>query len=138
MPGPACGLREEVRSRHSDMQTAQTLQQKHCVPCEGGVEPLRGEKLQYYLPAVPEWTLVEDRMIKREFTFKNFSEALAFVNRVGELAESEGHHPDILLHDYRHVTITLMTHKIQGLYDNDFILAVKINNLYLNGRTTAE
>jgi 4a-hydroxytetrahydrobiopterin dehydratase len=128
----------EKPQQFNTMQTAQTLQQKHCVPCEGGVDPLRAEQLQYYLPAVPEWTLIEDRMIKREFSFKNFKEALDFVNRVGQLAEGEGHHPDIFLHDYRKVTITLMTHAIQGLFDNDFIMAVKINNLYLDGKTTAE
>jgi 4a-hydroxytetrahydrobiopterin dehydratase len=112
------------------MQPASELIKKHCVPCEGGVEPLKGEKLQYYLPAVPEWTLVQEIKIERDFALKDFKEALEFVNRVGRLAEDEGHHPDIFLHNWRKVKITLMTHKINGLFDNDFIMAVKLNSLY--------
>jgi 4a-hydroxytetrahydrobiopterin dehydratase len=107
-----------------------SLAAKHCVPCERGVEALKGEKLQYYLPAVPEWTLIDEIKIERDFVFKNFKEAMVFVNIVAELAESEGHHPDIFLHNWRKVKITLMTHKIKGLYDNDFIMAVKINNIF--------
>jgi 4a-hydroxytetrahydrobiopterin dehydratase len=118
------------------MSDAAGLAQKHCIPCEGGVDPLRGEKLQYYLPAVPEWTLVDERMLERDFSFKDFKEALAFVNKVGALAEQEQHHPDIFLHNWRKVKITLTTHKIKGLFDNDFVMAVKINNLFLNGKTT--
>lgn len=108
----------------------QSLLQKHCVPCEGGVEPLKGEKLQYYLPAVPEWTLVDEIKIERDFAFKDFKEAMQFVNNVADLAEEEQHHPDIFLHNWRKVKITLMTHKIKGLFDNDFIMAAKINNIF--------
>ena len=106
------------------------LSKKHCVPCEGGVEPLKGEKLQYYLPAVPEWTLVDEIKLEREFSFKNFKAAMEFVNNVADLAEAEGHHPDIYLHNWRKVRITLTTHKIKGLFDNDFIMAVKINTIF--------
>lgn len=112
------------------MQQAADLLKKHCIPCEGGVEPLKGERLQYYLPAVPEWMLVEEIKLEREFSFKNFTEAMAFVNSVADLAEAEGHHPDMFLHNWRKVKITLMTHKIKGLFDNDFIMAVKINNIF--------
>lgn len=117
------------------MTNAKNLAQKHCVPCGGGVEPLKGEKLQYYLPAVPEWVLVKEQMLERDFALRNFKEAMALVNRIADLAEEEGHHPDIFLHNWRKVKITLMTHKIKGLFDNDFIMAVKINNLYRNSVT---
>ena len=109
---------------------AKQLLSKRCVPCEGGVEPLKGEKLQYYLPAVPEWALIDEVKIEREFSFTDFKAAMKFVNTVADLAESEQHHPDIFLHNWRKVTITLMTYKIKGLFDNDFIMAAKINQLY--------
>lgn len=110
--------------------TTSELIQKHCVPCEGGVDPIKGEKLNYYLPAVPEWTLIDEMKIERDFAFKDFKEALEFVNKVGDLAEKEQHHPDIFLHNWRKVKISLMTHKIKGLFDNDFIMAAKINNIF--------
>jgi 4a-hydroxytetrahydrobiopterin dehydratase len=112
------------------MTSASDLSKKHCVPCEGGVDPIKGEKLQYYLPAVPEWTLVDEIKIERDFAFKDFKQAMRFVNTVADLAEEEQHHPDIFLHNWRKVKIILMTHKIKGLFDNDFIMAVKINNIF--------
>ena len=100
------------------------------MPCEGGVAPLAGEELNNYLKAVPNWQLDGDKKkIRREFTFKNFKDALAFINKVGAIAEDEQHHPDIFLHDYKLVTINLWTHAIGGLSENDFILAAKIDNL---------
>lgn len=106
------------------------LLKKHCVPCEGGVDPIKGEKLQYYLPAVPQWTLVDEMKIERDFAFKDFKEAMAFVNKVADLAEEEQHHPDISIHNWRKVKISLMTHKIKGLFDNDFVMAAKINAIF--------
>jgi 4a-hydroxytetrahydrobiopterin dehydratase len=111
------------------MTSTSDLLQKKCVPCEGGTEPLKGEKLSFYTPAAPDWTVVEETALQRKFSFKNFKEALVFVDNVGELAESEGHHPDINLHNWNKVTITLSTHAIKGLSENDFIMAVKINQL---------
>lgn len=99
------------------------------MPCEGGTEPLTGEKLSFYTPVVPDWSVLDEKEIQKDFKFKNFKEALAFVDKVGELAESEGHHPDINLHNWNKVTITLSTHAIKGLSENDFIMAVKINQL---------
>jgi len=79
---------------------------------------------------IPEWEMDEKSIgMKRTWKFKDFKEALTFVNRVGELAESENHHPDISLHNYRKVTITLWTHVIKGLSENDFIMAAKIDQL---------
>ena len=106
------------------------LTEKKCVPCEGGVAPLTREQFASFLSQLPEWQVVEDKELVCEFVFKDFKEALVFINRVGDLAEKEGHHPDILLYGYKHVKITLSTHAINGLSENDFILAAKINNYY--------
>ena len=108
----------------------QDLTQQKCVPCEGGVEPLKRAEFQPYLDAVNDWSVVDnDLQIEKEFVFKNFKQALAFINKVGEIAESEGHHPDIYLHNFKKVKISLMTHAIKGLSTNDFILAAKIDAL---------
>lgn len=112
------------------------LLQKYCVPCEGGVPPLNSEKIKEYLKEVPDWQITEEispkgvkyQLIRREFKFNNFKESIKFVNKVSELAESEGHHPDIHIF-YNKVRLDLWTHAIGGLFDNDFILAAKINAL---------
>ena len=104
------------------------LTQKKCVACEGGVPPLTSEQIAVYSEQVNGWIVAPDTFsISKEYTFKNFKEALAFTNKVGELAESEGHHPDITIHDYKNVGIKLSTHAIGGLSENDFILAAKID-----------
>lgn len=101
-----------------------------CVPCEGGVEPLKRADFQIYLDSVANWNVINDeKTIQKEFTFKNFKEVLGFVNQVGEIAESEGHHPDLNIHDFKKLTVTLWTHAIGGLSINDFILAAKIDQL---------
>jgi 4a-hydroxytetrahydrobiopterin dehydratase len=106
------------------------LKSQKCVPCEGGTKPLTRIEFEKYLKAVSDWNVVEnDKKIQREFTFKNFKMALEFINKVGGIAEEEGHHPDLFLHNYKKVTITLSTHAIGGLSINDFILAAKINAL---------
>ena len=108
------------------------LAQKECVPCKGGVPPLKGEplqKLEQQLGA--EWRVVNEHHLKKEYTFKDFREALAFTNRVGELAESQNHHPDIYL-AWGKVKITLWTHKIEGLTESDFVMAAKIEQLPKN------
>jgi 4a-hydroxytetrahydrobiopterin dehydratase len=103
------------------------LQGKRCVPCEGGVPPLSQEQIHLYLTALPEWKLTDDgKRIRREWRVKNFAAALDFFNRVGQVAEAEGHHPDLHLAGYRNVAIELSTHAIGGLSENDFILAAKI------------
>ncbi len=106
-----------------------SLSMKQCVPCRGGVPPLDRDQAENYLQEVPGWNLVESTRIQRRFKFKNFVEALAFVNRVAELAEREGHHPDIGF-GWGYCDVTLYTHKIKGLHENDFIMAAKINALY--------
>lgn len=101
------------------------LSKKSCVPCKGGVPPLKGEHLQaLYQQLGNGWKVVDDHHLEKEFTFKNFREALAFTNKVGAIAEEQGHHPDIFL-SYGKVKIQLWTHKINGLTESDFILAAK-------------
>lgn len=106
-----------------------TLLQKRCIPCEVGTIPLTRDEAEVLLQQTPGWGISEDtKKITRTFKFKNFKEALAFVNKVGEVAEAEGHHPDIKL-VWGRVGIELTTHAIKGLSENDFILAAKINEL---------
>lgn len=106
------------------------LSKKHCVPCEDdGFPPLTREQAADFMEHVPLWSLNEDAtVINRTYRFKDFKEALEFVNSVGALAEEEGHHPDIQL-SWGKVGVSLTTHSIKGLSENDFILAVKIDML---------
>jgi 4a-hydroxytetrahydrobiopterin dehydratase len=104
------------------------LARKECVPCKGGIPPLTGEEIAELTPEVPEWTVVDEHHILRTYRFPDFAEALAFTNRVGELAEEQGHHPDILL-AWGKVDVTIWTHKINGLTVSDFVLAAKIDEL---------
>ncbi len=104
------------------------LATKTCVPCRGGVPPLKGMELKNLQKQVPGWMVVDEHHITREFKFPDFRQALAFVNRVGEVAEEQGHHPDIFL-AWGKAQITLWTHKIDGLTESDFIMAAKIDRL---------
>ncbi|MBI4130773.1 4a-hydroxytetrahydrobiopterin dehydratase [Candidatus Roizmanbacteria bacterium] len=105
------------------------LTSKHCVPCEGGVEPISEKAVNEYLQQLSlRWEVVDGKKIRHTFKFKDFKEAMVFINKVAELAESEGHHPDIHIY-YNKVTIELWTHAIGGLFDNDFILAAKIEKI---------
>ena len=104
------------------------LASKNCIPCRGGVPPLAGKELDSLAKQVPEWKVVDGHHIVRLFKFPNFVQALAFVNKVGELAEVQGHHPDILL-AWGRAEITTWTHSINGLTESDFILAAKIDAL---------
>ncbi len=106
------------------------LKTTHCVPCEGGVAPLNKQQIDENLEVFLPWKLLENPYkIERTFTFKNFVQAMKFVNEIAEIAEVEGHHPDITI-IYNRVTIHLFTHAIQGLSVNDFILAGLIDELY--------
>lgn len=100
------------------------LAKKECVPCKGGVPPLTGKALQDLLRQVDRWSVVEEHHLSKTYTFKDFAEALAFVNKVGAIAEREQHHPDIYL-AWGKVRIDIWTHKINGLTESDFILAAK-------------
>lgn len=113
----------------------QDLTKIHCVPCEGGIPPLTKEEAKKYLEQTAQWEILDEKPMKiqKKFVFKDFNEAIKFVNKVAELANSEDHHPDIFLHNYKKVDITLYTHAIGGLSENDFIMAAKINQLLLSG-----
>ena len=104
------------------------LAAKTCVPCRGGVPPLKGEQLATLAKQVPHWQVVNEHHLTRNFTFPDFRQALDFVNRVGTIAEEQGHHPNILL-TWGRAEITIWTHKIDGLTESDFILAAKIDQL---------
>ena len=105
------------------------LASKKCVPCEGGVLPLTRLDSDSLLRQLKDWNLDEGALdISKGYVFKNFTEAMAFTNKVGDLAEAEGHHPDIHI-SYNNVQLTLTTHAIHGLSENDFILAAKIDSL---------
>ncbi|MGD8454142.1 MAG: 4a-hydroxytetrahydrobiopterin dehydratase [Phycisphaerae bacterium] len=104
------------------------LAAKKCTPCEGGVPPLTAEQVGELLPQLDGWEVVCDHHLARGFTFADFASALAFVNRVGAVAEAEGHHPDIDL-SWGKVNIEIFTHKVDGLTESDFVLAAKIDRL---------
>ena len=104
------------------------LAEKTCVPCKGGTPPIQGRELEGLLKQTPGWEAGKEHHLVRTFTFPDFKQALEFVNRVGEVAEEQGHHPDILL-TWGKVEITLWTHSIDGLSESDFIMAAKINRL---------
>jgi len=102
------------------------LAAKKCIPCESGTLPLSKDAAKKYLSDAPGWSLADGK-ISRDFEFKDFKEAMAFVSKVADLAENEGHHPDIFIHQWNKVKLELSTHAIGGLSENDFIMAAKIN-----------
>jgi len=104
------------------------LSSKTCVPCRGGVPPLRGEEIRPLLEQVPGWRVVDEHHLEREYAFSDFLTALDFVNRVGSIAEEQGHHPDLEL-SWGKAGVKIWTHKINGLTESDFILAAKIDDV---------
>jgi len=108
---------------------ARDLASMACVPCRGGIPPLTREEIEPFLADLGgDWQLVEDHHLEKTYTFPNFREALDFTNRVGELAEEVGHHPDIEL-GWGRVKLTIFTHKIGGLHGSDFVFAAKADAL---------
>ncbi len=105
------------------------LHTQKCIPCEGGVKPLTSDSFRPLLQEISQWKVINGKQIEREFQFKDFKTALAFVNTVAKIAEKEGHHPNINLHGWNKVTLTLYTHAIGGLSKNDFIVAAKVDGL---------
>jgi 4a-hydroxytetrahydrobiopterin dehydratase len=114
------------------------LDRASCVPCRGGVPTLTDAEITELLPEVPEWRVTEVdgvKRIERAFAFPDFREAMAFAVRVGDLAEAEGHHPDLHV-AWGKVRVETWTHKIHGLHRNDFILAAKTDKLYTPAAST--
>lgn len=105
------------------------LTQQKCIPCEAGGDPLKPDEIEQVLPQLNDlWQVVDNLKIKRDFKFKDFVENIKFINKVADLAEEQGHHPDLHVH-YNQLTIELWTHAVGGLSLNDFIVAAKINKL---------
>ena len=104
------------------------LASRTCVPCKGGVPPLKGDELKEFSRQLPSWKVIDEHHISRTYDFSDFKTALDFVIKIGALAEEQGHHPDILLR-WGKVTVTIWTHKIDGLTESDFILGAKIDEL---------
>jgi 4a-hydroxytetrahydrobiopterin dehydratase len=102
------------------------LATRHCVPCHGGVLRLRGEEIKPFLDQLPGWEVIEEHHLSKDYKFPNFRDALRFVNCAGEVAEREGHHPDITF-GWGYARVKIYTHAIDGLSESDFILAAKID-----------
>ena len=102
------------------------LASRECVPCRGGVPPMQGDEIKKFVEQLDGWEVIEEHHLRKVFEFKDFREALDFVNRIGELAEEQGHHPDISF-GWGRAEVTIWTHKIDGLTESDFILAAKID-----------
>jgi 4a-hydroxytetrahydrobiopterin dehydratase len=115
-----------------EIMTVTPLFTKTCTPCCGGIPPLTSDEVTALRKQVPDWSVQDKaRRIERTYTFKNFAEAFIFVRKVAELAEAEGHHPDVSF-GWGYATVSLQTKKIQGLHENDFIMAAKIDDLAEN------
>ena len=113
-----------------EVQSSEQLTQKKCVPCEGGVDPCPLDFSENQLANLPGWYLTHDgQRIRKDWTVKNFLAGLEFFGKVAEVAEEDGHHPDLHLAGYRNLSIEIWTHAIGGLSENDFILAAKIDAL---------
>lgn len=108
------------------------LSYKKCVPCEGGAPPLSDQRENELYRYTPQWILLRDgtHRLRRQFRFKTFKDAMIFVNEVANIAEKEGHHPDIYVF-YNKVQLDLFTHAVGGLSENDFIMAAKIDKVFL-------
>lgn len=108
---------------------ATRLSEKECVPCRGGVPPVQGEELERLLEELDAgWRVVDGHHLEKEFEFEDWAAAQTFVNRVGDLAEEQGHHPDLHL-SWGRVGVELWTHKIDGLTESDFVMAAKIEEV---------
>jgi len=108
------------------------LARKQCVPCRGGVPPLRRDEYEPLLKQLDGWEVEGEHHLRKRYAFPDFATALAFVNRIGALAEQEGHHPDLVL-GWGRVEVQIFTHKVDGLTESDFVLAAKIDALPRGG-----
>lgn len=133
---PRNGIRYNKHRHKGD-----TLLNKHCKPCEEGGEPLDTQLCTQYMDDISGWDLDDNKKLHKYFIFKNFEEAMDFVELIADIADEEGHHPDFSVYDYNRVSITLTTHAVGGLTENDFIMAAKINDaeeqILNNGLKTA-
>ena len=109
------------------------LLKKKCVPCEGGISPFNISEIYKYQKKIDEWDIIKNKekiyFLEKKFTFKNFINSQTFINKVGQISEAEGHHPDISF-GWGYAKIIITTHAIEGLSENDFILAAKIDQIF--------
>jgi 4a-hydroxytetrahydrobiopterin dehydratase len=105
------------------------LAAQNCVPCRGGVPPLSGAALEALVGQIPGWIVVKEHHLEKTYTFPDFAQALVFVNKIGAMAEEQGHHPDLLL-AWGKVVVTMWTHKIDGLTESDLVFAAKCDRLH--------
>jgi 4a-hydroxytetrahydrobiopterin dehydratase len=106
------------------------LAKKNCIPCKGGVSPMKSGEIENYIAIMsPGWTVCKEHHLEKEYKFHDFKKALEFTNKLGEIAEDQGHHPDIYL-SWGMVRVTIWTHKIDGLTENDFVYAAKCDKAY--------
>ena len=107
------------------------LLNQQCVPCHIGAEPLTPDQITELKPQLdPEWSVENNQKLSRDFTCANFSQAVRLINAIAQAAESQGHHPDVSLHDFKNLKVEWWTHKIHGLHQNDFIMAAKTDTLF--------
>ena len=111
------------------------LAERSCVPCKGGIPPMTAPEIATLLPLVKGWASIRDHHLVKEYAFKNFAEALAFVDRIGAMAEEQWHHPDVHL-AWGKVSVEIWTHKIDGLTESDFVFAAKCDALQSNAGST--
>ena len=104
------------------------LSERQCVPCRGGVPPLKGDEIENFLHQLDGWQVIDQHHLQKTYQFNDFRESLNFVNRIGELAEAQGHHPDICF-GWGKAEVKIWTHKIDGLTESDFVLTAKIDKL---------
>ena len=104
------------------------LASRECVPCRGGIPPMKGAQIEKFAKQLSEWDVVGEHHLKKSYKFSSFRETLDFITRVGELAEEQGHHPDVCF-GWGKAEVTIWTHKIDGLTESDFVLAAKIDKL---------
>ena len=121
-------VKKKARKANSTASVSDRLAAKKCIPCRGGVPPLKDKEIRKLLPQLSKWKVVKGHHLIKDYKFPDFASALEFTLQVGELAEEEGHHPDIYL-SWGKVGIQIWTHKIDGLTESDFILAAKIDRL---------
>jgi 4a-hydroxytetrahydrobiopterin dehydratase len=121
-----------MKERRKEREAMSDLSHKDCVPCKAGTAPLSGEEIKSFIGRIAGWEVVENHHLHKDFRFPDFRSALNFVDRIGEIAEREGHHPDLSL-SWGRVGVTLFTHAIKGLHENDFILAAKIDAAFALG-----
>ena len=106
------------------------LNKKKCVPCQGGIDPLKNEEISIMMQKLPtKWTVKESKKLIKKYTFNSYKEAVGFANKIAIISEEEGHHPYIHI-NYKTIKIIMFTHKINGLHENDFIIAAKCDEIH--------